>query len=259
MGMPLHVDLTGTGRLKPFKAIEKPEIRQTNRGGLTTYHGPGQLVLWPVIDMHSPLYPKFEVASYAEHLEATTQRLLEEVFGIATTTLHDEPGVWVVDPTPVNSDAPLPPVQRKIAALGVHHRRHVTGLGIAINVDIATSGDESVNPWARFVPCGLKDKQVTSIAAELGPQWRTRLNGDEAWDMEDLARRWASIFEAGLKDASLRGTNAWRGRASGSSEPEKKSNLPATLIVVAMLVILTIPYELYLSQPSQPTPVPTDH
>jgi lipoyl(octanoyl) transferase len=187
-------------RRVPIRGTLKPYVRKTDRGGLTTYHGPGQLVLWPVLDMHSPLYPNFGVASYANHLEVTTQRLLADSFGIETTTLHDEPGVWVVD---ASSSANGQQPQRKIAALGVHHRRYVTGLGIAINMDMVVSGNEQVNPWSRFVPCGLEGKTATSVAAELGDK-----AANITWDLQDLANRWATIFEQGLLDVSKRGTDA---------------------------------------------------
>ncbi|KAI9163208.1 putative octanoyltransferase [Paramyrothecium foliicola] len=161
-----------------------PTVKKTSRGGLTTYHGPGQLVLWPVLDMHSPLHARFGVASYACLLEKTTQRLLAELFGLETYTNRDEPGVWV---TAARSGQP-----RKIAAMGVHHRRYVTALGIALNVDVPVTGGEEVNPWARFVPCGLEGKLVTSVAAEAG----ARTVGD--WDIPELAASWASMFEEGL-------------------------------------------------------------
>ena len=167
-----------------------PEVRKTNRGGLTTYHGPGQIVFWPVLDMHSPLYAKYGVASYASHLESATQRLLAETFDIRTYISRDEPGVWVT----TGEGQP----ERKIAALGVHHRRHVTALGIALNVDIPVVGGEDVNPWARFVPCGLEGRLVTSIAAEV------QLRAERPWDLTALAVRWAKIFEEGLLNASKR-------------------------------------------------------
>ncbi|KAK7408838.1 hypothetical protein QQX98_008960 [Neonectria punicea] len=174
-----------------------PDVRQTSRGGLTTYHGPGQLVFWPVVDMHSPLHARYSVLFYAAHLEATTRRLLADVFGLASYTTRDEPGVWM--PTPAGQP------ERKIAALGVHHRRHVTSLGIALNVDIPVTGPEDVNPWARFVPCGLDGKLVTSVATELQQR-----DGEDAsdglvnLDMATLAARWAVLFEEGLIDATKR-------------------------------------------------------
>lgn len=183
-----QLNITLDHRSNPISHSFIPEVRKTNRGGLTTYHGPGQLVLWPVLDMHSPLYDRYSVLSYASHLESTTQRLLSSLFGIQTYTSRDDPGVWVTD----SSGGP----PRKIAALGVHHRRHVTALGIAVNIDVPVTGDEDVNPWARFVPCGLEGKLVTSVVTEGGEI--------KEWDIEALARRWAKIFEEGLGDGGKR-------------------------------------------------------
>ncbi|KAJ4858448.1 hypothetical protein T069G_06715 [Trichoderma breve] len=177
--------------------LERPlDVKKTNRGGLTTYHGPGQLVLWPVLDMHSSLYPKYSVSTFASHLEATTQQFLLDMFDIETYTNRDEPGVWVR----ASSGQP-----RKIAALGVHHRRYVTALGTAINIDVSVKGGEDVNPWARFVPCGLEGKLATSVVAELGSAAQGM-----SFDISDLAQRWASIFEEGLMDVSRRGVDLGR-------------------------------------------------
>ncbi|KKP05374.1 hypothetical protein THAR02_02563 [Trichoderma harzianum] len=181
---------------QPIKMLFHPQVKKTNRGGLTTYHGPGQLVLWPVLDMHSSLYPKYSVSTFASHLEATTQQFLSDMFDIETYTNRDEPGVWVR----ASSGQP-----RKIAALGVHHRRYVTALGTAINIDVSVKGGEEVNPWARFVPCGLEGKLATSVVAELGSAAQGM-----SFDISDLAQRWASIFEEGLVDASRRGVDLGR-------------------------------------------------
>ncbi|KAF5549271.1 lipoyl(octanoyl) transferase [Fusarium phyllophilum] len=190
---PLYVSLPH--RRNPVKEQSFiPEVKQTSRGGLTTYHGPGQLVLWPVLDMHSPLYAHYSVMSYADHLEATTRRLLARLFDLETYTTRDEPGVWVRTP------AGQP--ERKIAAIGVHHRRHVTALGIAINIDVSVDGPDVVNPWARFVPCGLEGKLVTSVAAELAMKdGIARLGG---WNTASLAAVWAKIFEEGIVDVTKR-------------------------------------------------------
>jgi lipoyl(octanoyl) transferase len=173
----------------------EPVVRRTQRGGMTTYHGPGQLVLWPVLDMHSPLYPPFSVSSYAHCLELTTQRLLSTLYGIETVTSEENPGVWVPD----GEGRPA----RKVAALGVHHRRHITGLGTAVNVDIPTEGaeEDDMNPWARFEPCGLSSEGVTSLEREVKGQ------GGEVpgvWDLEELAGAWARLFEEALLDVTKR-------------------------------------------------------
>ncbi|KAG5975247.1 hypothetical protein E4U55_007778 [Claviceps digitariae] len=173
---PLRVELPG------LKETFEPQILNTSRGGLTTYHGPGQLVLWPVLDMHSSLHRQFGVVSYAHLLETTTQRFLHKIFGIDTFLAPDEPGVWVT----TSSGRP-----GKIAAMGVHHQRFVTALGIAVNITVPVTGTEDVNPWARFVPCGLAGKLVTSVAAQLGtPAWDC--------DMKRLAVEWAELFQEGM-------------------------------------------------------------
>lgn len=109
-----------------------------------------------------------------------------EKFGIKTYTNIDEPGVWV------ETDGQ----ERKIAALGVHHRRYVTALGIAVNINVPVTGEMDINPWARFVPCGLEGKLVTSAAAET--------ESEDKFDLEEIAREWARIFEEGLQNPEKR-------------------------------------------------------
>ncbi|KAK4649036.1 uncharacterized protein QC761_115420 [Podospora bellae-mahoneyi] len=127
------------------------------RGGLTTYHGPGQVVLWPVLDIHSKRHKTFTVRCYSRLLENTTIATLEKMFRIRAFTTED-PGVW----TRVGDGEE----ERKIAALGVHLRRHVSGLGTAINVDMPGTDEvlsERENPWRRIVACGIEGKTVTCV------------------------------------------------------------------------------------------------
>ncbi|KAI0018145.1 hypothetical protein F4780DRAFT_542374 [Xylariomycetidae sp. FL0641] len=149
-----------------------PAVVPAPRGGLATYHGPGQLVLWPVVDLRSPrLRAPLGVRAYACLLEKTTMAAISRFGGgdggdgdgppLTFTTA--DPGVWT-HRYRGNPDAGDARHCRKVAALGVHLRRHVTGLGVAINVDVPVAGPASVNPWARIVPCGLADKGVTRLA-----------------------------------------------------------------------------------------------
>lgn len=163
-------------------ASYRPAVLASPRGGLTTYHGPGQVVLWAVADLRSSSHARFSVRAWARALETATVRCLGR-FGIAAFTT-DDPGVWVAgrgndreaDGGGVAREAEK--AARKIAALGVSLRRHVSALGVAVNVDMPEPrigleddvDDEAVNPWQRFVPCGLEGKPVTSVAAEL--RWR---------------------------------------------------------------------------------------
>ncbi|KAI1379918.1 hypothetical protein F4677DRAFT_298873 [Hypoxylon crocopeplum] len=185
---PLHISASSHGKSFGYT----PEVLHAPRGGLTTYHGPGQVVLWPVIDLRSPLHAHFSVRDYTCLLEKTTIATLQRVYGIEGFTTSN-PGVWVrLRSTSLTSEQQDTEEgeERKIAALGVHLRRHVTGLGVAINFGMPVSGSEAVNPWARIVACGLGDKSVTSVMAHL--DLSPVLNGD------DIAPVWAAEFAARL-------------------------------------------------------------
>lgn len=153
----------------------RPTVVHAPRGGLATYHGPGQVVLWPVLDLRSPLLAArptpLTARDYACLLEKTTIATLGRgAFGGLRGFTTENPGVWVkgIGDQGINED-------RKIAAMGVHLRRHVTGLGVAINYATPAyrggqvamqSEDARSNPWARIVPCGLGELGVTSVQAE---------------------------------------------------------------------------------------------
>ncbi|KAF9875202.1 hypothetical protein CkaCkLH20_07468 [Colletotrichum karsti] len=184
-----------------------PEVVETDRGGLTTYHGPGQVVLWPILDLRSVYYPPQTVRSYARLLEETTRAVLASPEGgpaaVPTYLSEEDPGVW-------SSAARSRGQERKMAAVGVHLRRHVSGLGTALNVDVVVEGDERVNPWARFVPCGLDGKTATSVRAEVGPtaweEWRRRTRDESAETKEWYARRWVVEFAKRLGVKAADGT-----------------------------------------------------
>jgi len=172
-----------------------PEIHHSLRGGLTTYHGPGQLVLWPIIDLRSPHHPHLSVRAYASLLEDTTASVLRERFGISTFRDEENPGVWV------RGNTRQGPPDRKIAALGIHLRRHITTLGLALNITVPTSGDAGLNPWARFTPCGIPDRDVTSVAAEIGADLSPDATEDvrRELDLEVIAGAWCAEFKRRLE------------------------------------------------------------
>jgi lipoyl(octanoyl) transferase len=120
-----------------------------NRGGDITYHGPGQVVGYPIFDLE-----KFglQVRSYIHTLEESIIRTLDE-FGIRSQRLDEATGVWL------DVDKPKP---RKICAIGVRISRYVTMHGFALNVNTDLSYFRHINP------CGFIDKEVTSMQAELG-------------------------------------------------------------------------------------------
>ncbi|KAI0403874.1 hypothetical protein F4802DRAFT_273229 [Xylaria palmicola] len=176
-------------------AFFNPAVTHAPRGGLTTYHGPGQLVIWPVIDLHSPLHAHLSVRDYACLLEKTTIAALEKEWGLVGFTT-DNPGVWVRSGASRNEERGGKPGgdERKIAALGVHLRRHVTGLGVAINYSTPVTGPEETNPWGRIVACGLGDRGVTSVCAELGIKNNTAQSA-----LDRLAGTWQAEFIQRLK------------------------------------------------------------
>ncbi|KAI1080623.1 hypothetical protein F5B20DRAFT_105788 [Whalleya microplaca] len=199
---PLRLAYPGCPPPAPVAATRppgfRPQVAPAPRGGLATYHGPGQVVLWPVIDLRSPLHAPFSVRAYACLLEQTTVAALARlgIGGLATTA---DPGVWVRHGGGEGEDGG----QRKIAALGVHLRRHVTGLGVAINVGMPVTGtDETLNPWARIDACGLGDKGITSVAAELAgwePEAEAEAEAGSVPQGEEIASLWASEFAARLQ------------------------------------------------------------
>ena len=165
------------------ETVFRPEVTHSTRGGLTTYHGPGQLVLWPVLDLRSPLHPPQTVRSYARLLEDTTVSVLSSLYGIRCVLDEENPGVWVPSP---DKD---PQKGKKIAAMGIHLRRHVATLGVAVNLDVPVAGGQGENPWARFVPCGIEGRGVTSVEAE----------GKEVSDPGLVAWVWAEEFAKRLE------------------------------------------------------------
>jgi lipoate-protein ligase B len=119
------------------------DLVHVERGGDITYHGPGQLVAYPILDLRG--FGR-DVHRYIRGLEETAIRLLAE-YGVQGERRKGTPGVWAGT--------------RKIASVGVHISRWVTMHGIAINVDM------DLSPFALINPCGLAGMEMTSIAQEL--------------------------------------------------------------------------------------------
>jgi lipoyl(octanoyl) transferase len=122
-----------------------------NRGGDITYHGPGQLVMYPILDLEQFFT---DIHQYLRFLEEAVIQTLAH-FGISATRLEGMTGVWL-DPAGPNA--------RKICAMGVKCSRWVTMHGIALNVD------PDLSYFGNIVPCGIQDKAVTSMTKELGRQ-----------------------------------------------------------------------------------------
>ena len=124
----------------------------TNRGGDITYHGPGQLVGYPILDLE---YFGTDIGRYLRNLEDVIMRTLAH-FGLKGERSAGETGVWL--------DPDVPGRQRKICAMGVRCSRWITMHGFALNVNTDLSYFDAI------VPCGIVGKQVTSLQKELGSE-----------------------------------------------------------------------------------------
>jgi lipoyl(octanoyl) transferase len=138
------------------------EVFETDRGGDVTYHGPGQLVGYPILDLTQH---QRDISWYMRSLEEVFIRTARD-FGIEALRCEGAPGVWV------GTD--------KLTAMGVHLSRWVTSHGFALNVNT----DLRYFEW--IVPCGIRDKGVTSLAKLLG----------HAVDMEMVTERVVEHFGA---------------------------------------------------------------
>ena len=137
---------------KRTEAFERPQddipVIDTDRGGKITWHGPGQLVGYPVIGLSEPL----DVVNYVRRLEQSMISVCAD-FGLNAVRVDGRSGVWVpADSRPA----------RKIAAIGIRVARGITLHGFSLNCDCDLSA------YAAIVPCGIADAGVTSLSAELG-------------------------------------------------------------------------------------------
>jgi lipoyl(octanoyl) transferase len=119
------------------------ELVRIDRGGDITFHGPGQIVAYPIVELHDPL----DLRRYVRVLEAAVIETAA-AFGVAAGRLEGLPGIWVEG-------------DRKLAAIGVRVRRGVTTHGLALNVNT------DLRWFDEMIPCGIPDKGVTSLARQL--------------------------------------------------------------------------------------------
>jgi lipoyl(octanoyl) transferase len=123
------------------------EIVETDRGGKSTYHGPGQLVCYPILDLQRHGQ---DVKRYCRDLEEALIRTLAPL-GVEATRIEGLTGIWLDNPP------------RKIASIGIHVSKWVTTHGYALNVDLDPA------PFTDWITaCGLEDASFTTIARELG-------------------------------------------------------------------------------------------
>jgi len=148
---------------------------KVNRGGDITYHGPGQIVGYPILDLDNFFT---DIHKYLRFLEEMIILTLAE-YGLKAERSKGETGVWLDVGTPF---------ARKICAMGVRASRWVTMHGFALNVNA------NLGYFDLMIPCGIRGKAVTSLNVELGKQ-----QVDEAEVKEKLLKHFANLFEAELK------------------------------------------------------------
>lgn len=153
-----------------FLAQRGVALVECDRGGDVTFHGPGQLVGYPILDLRA-LTPKIGAVEYVRRIEEVLIRSCGDL-GIPTTRLSGLTGVWTTNERPA-----------KIAAIGVHISRAVTSHGFALNVTT------DLDHFKLIVPCGIADKPVTSIELELG----RKLTFDEV--MPVVTRNFGFVFK----------------------------------------------------------------
>jgi len=153
------------------------EYFHINRGGDITYHGPGQIVGYPILDLENFFT---DIHKYLRYLEEAIILMLKE-YNVEAGRIKGLTGVWL--------DAENPARARKIAAFGVRCSRWVTMHGFAFNVNT------DLSYFGNIVPCGINDKAVTSLEKELGRKV----------DMEEvkakLRHQLAELFEMNIVDA----------------------------------------------------------
>lgn len=150
LGKSGHMEnlLVNDARLKELNV----SFYKTNRGGDITYHGPGQIVGYPILDLE---HFETDLGKYMRNLEEVIIRTVAH-YGIEAGRLPGATGVWL--------DADVKGRARKICAMGVRCSRWVTMHGFALNVNT------DLRYFGYIVPCGITDKSVTSIQQELGKQ-----------------------------------------------------------------------------------------
>ena len=144
-----HPSVYTAGRrtLDSEKPMDGTPVVDVDRGGKITWHGPGQLVGYPIVRLANP----HELVGFVRTIEAALIEVCKE-FGITTQCISKRSGVWVVD----NRG------ERKIAAIGIRVAKGVTMHGFALNVC------PDLSAFNQIIPCGIADADVTSIAKELG-------------------------------------------------------------------------------------------
>ncbi|KAJ6848377.1 putative lipoyltransferase-like protein, chloroplastic isoform X1 [Iris pallida] len=144
---PVYTLGTGSlGKYLKFDIQNAPyDVYRTERGGEVTYHGPGQLIMYPILNLR---YHKMDLHWYLRSLEEVVIQVLRSTFSIKASRLEGLTGVWVGN--------------QKIAAIGIRVSRWIAYHGLALNVST------DLTPFHKIVPCGIRDRDVGSLSGLLG-------------------------------------------------------------------------------------------
>jgi lipoyl(octanoyl) transferase len=164
---------------RDFLASQGIELFETDRGGDVTFHGPGQLVGYPIFNLRE-FEPRIGAVEFVRKIEESLIRTCGDL-GVVTTRVPGLTGVWTENDTPA-----------KIAAIGVHISRAVTSHGFALNVTT------NLDYFKLIVPCGISDKPVTSLERELEQSSLAKRKTPPGLEemAEMVARNFGRVFEA---------------------------------------------------------------
>jgi lipoyl(octanoyl) transferase len=159
------------------------EVVETNRGGDVTYHGPGQLVGYPIFDLRGPLRAAGKQLGPVDFVRQMEEALIRTMadYGVAAMRVPGRTGVWTQPGGTVE--------EKKIAAIGIHVSAGITSHGFALNVTT------DLKDFAWIVPCGISDRAVTSLEQESrSPNPETDLRLETT--AERVARQFGHVFHA---------------------------------------------------------------
>uniref|UniRef100_A0A7N0TFP4 lipoyl(octanoyl) transferase n=1 Tax=Kalanchoe fedtschenkoi TaxID=63787 RepID=A0A7N0TFP4_KALFE len=172
----------GTGSKQDFLKFDVSnapyDLYRTERGGEVTYHGPGQLVMYPIMNLR---YHKMDLHWYLRALEEVIMRALSSSFSIKSSRLEDFTGVWVDD--------------QKVAAIGVRVSKWVSFHGLALNVTT------DLTPFKQIVPCGIRNREVGSIKNLLAETSTTKYTDSQIIEIAHnaLIKEFSGVFQLELE------------------------------------------------------------
>ncbi len=200
-----HVSVYTAGRRTAAwdRPTDGSEVIDVDRGGRITWHGPGQLVAYPIVKLREPI----DVVAYVRSLERAIMQVCDD-FGIGTLRVEDRSGVWL--------PAADGKRERKVCAIGVRVSRGVTMHGLALNCN------PDLAEFNRIVPCGIADADVTSLSFELGSE--VTIADAAPRVVEALASTLSDIrWEASSAVPPMRAATAVSSTAVPTSEPNSAS------------------------------------